>query len=190
MANENNVKLTFGPVRLSYPNIFKPKMNDQGVEKYSASFLIPKKDKATILKLQKAVKSVFVNSKDILKTDNFKSLKHTAIRDGDEERSEDEAYEGMYFVNANSDMPPGVLNEKKEKALGPTEIYPGCWVYASITLFAFNKKGNRGIGVGLNNIMKCKDDEPLSGRASAESDFADIEIEDEDMDDLDLDDIL
>ena len=40
--------------------------------------------------------------------------------------------------------------------------------------------GNRGIACGLNNLQKLRDGEPLGGRASAESDFAD-EDDDEDF---------
>ena len=43
---------------------------------------------------------------------------------------------------------------------------------ASINFYAFNTNGNRGIAVGLNNLQKIRDGEPLGGRASAESDFA------------------
>ena len=32
----------------------------------------------------------------------------------------------------------------------------------------------RGVGVGLNNIMKVKDGEAFAGKASAESDFKDF----------------
>ena len=49
----------------------------------------------------------------------------------------------------------------------------------SLTFYPYDTNGNRGIACGLNNIMKFKDDEKLGGRVSAESDFADIDTEDE-----------
>ena len=42
--------------------------------------------------------------------------------------------------------------------------------------------GNRGIAVGLNNVMKFKDDDSLGGRASADADFAEIKDDDDDDD--------
>lgn len=49
----------------------------------------------------------------------------------------------------------------------------------SVTFYAYDVNGNRGVACGLNNIMKYKDDERLGGRASAESDFADLDMEDD-----------
>ena len=57
---------------------------------------------------------------------------------------------------------------------------------ASISFFAYNVNGNKGIACGLNNLRKFKDDEKFGGRVSAESDFADLD--DEDDDDFDGDD--
>ena len=43
---------------------------------------------------------------------------------------------------------------------------------ASISFYAFNSNGNRGIACGLNNLQKIRDGEPLGSKATAESDFA------------------
>ena len=45
--------------------------------------------------------------------------------------------------------------------------------------YAFNSNGNRGIACGLNNLMKCSDGEPLGSRATAESDLAFAEADDD-----------
>ena len=42
----------------------------------------------------------------------------------------------------------------------------------SVSFYAFNTNGNRGIACSLNNIQKCRDGEPLGGRISAEQEFA------------------
>ena len=49
----------------------------------------------------------------------------------------------------------------------------------SVTFYGYDVNGNRGIACGLNNIMKFKDDDHLGGRVSAESDFSDIDDEDD-----------
>lgn len=60
------------------------------------------------------------------------------------------------------------------------EVYSGCWGRASINFFPFNTNGNKGVGVGLNNIQKLKDDDRLgAARASAESDFGGDDFEDD-----------
>ena len=73
-----------------------------------------------------------------------------------------------------------IVDKDLNEILDPDEVYSGCWGRASINFFPFNTSGNKGIGVGLNNIQKLKDDERLgAARASAESDFGDDDYEDE-----------
>lgn len=56
--------------------------------------------------------------------------------------------------------------------LDRAEVYSGCYGRASITFYAFNTNGNKGVAVGLGNIQKLCGGEPLGGgNVSAESDF-------------------
>ena len=107
------------------------------------------------------------------------------LRDGDEERAEEAPeYEGMMFLNANSNTKPGIVDKDLNEILDPEEVYSGCWGRASINFYAFDSNGNRGVGVGLNNIQKLKDGERLgAARASAESDFGDG-FNDDDLEDF------
>lgn len=85
-----------------------------------------------------------------------------------------------FLESWNSTQKPGIVDKDLNEILDPDEVYSGCWGRASINFFPFNTSGNKGIGVGLNNIQKLKDDERLgAARASAESDFGDDEYEDE-----------
>ena len=61
-----------------------------------------------------------------------------------------------------------------------SEVYSGCYGRASITFYAFNSNGNRGIAVGLNNLQKIRNGEPLDGHTRAEDDLADLEEDDDD----------
>jgi len=96
----------------------------------------------------------------------------TPLRDGDLERPDDPAYAGCWFMNANSDKAPGIVDASAQPILDRSEVYSGCYGRVSVTFFAFNSNGNRGIACGLNNIQKLKDGEPLGGRISAEQEFA------------------
>ena len=100
------------------------------------------------------------------------------LRDGDTERPDDPAYANAYFVNANSATAPGVVDADRNPILTRSEVYSGVYGRASISFYAFNSNGNRGIACGLNNLQKIRDGEPLGSRASAESDFADEDDED------------
>lgn len=178
-------KVVTGRVRFSYVNIFRSRAFREGQDaKFSICLLIPKKDKAGIAKIRDAIDEAVqegITSKWGGKTP--KNL-HLPLRDGDEERA-DEApeYEGMMFLNANSTTKPGIVDKDLNEILDPEEVYSGCWGRASINFFPYDSNGNRGVGVGLNNIQKLADGERLGGaRASAEDDFGDGFAED-DLDD-------
>jgi hypothetical protein len=43
---------------------------------------------------------------------------------------------------------------------------------ASISFFAYNSNGSKGVGCGLNNVQKMEDGEKLGGATTAAEDFA------------------
>lgn len=180
--DELQTNIVIGPVRFSYAFVFKPFRNEDGKEKYSVQLLIDKKDKVTLKKIKMAIQNAIEKGSAKLEG-KIKGLK-LPLHDGDEER-DDEVYEGKYFLTASSDYPPGIVGPDKEKILDQREFYSGCYGYAEINFYPFNVK-NKGIAVGLNNIMKTKDGDPLGGsKQSAEKAFKDIEVEeDEDEDDI------
>jgi hypothetical protein len=102
------------------------------------------------------------------------------LRDGDEERPDDESYSDSYFVNATCKTKPRLIFKNGHEIDDENDFYSGCYGHASITFYAFNQKGNKGVACGLNHLMKTEDGEHLGGKASVESDFADL-IEEDDM---------
>ena len=71
------------------------------------------------------------------------------------------------------------MDADRQPILESSELYSGIIGRASITLYAFNTNGNRGIAAGLNNLQKLADGTPLGGHSRAEDDFADLD-DDED----------
>ena len=168
--------------RWSYANVWEPKAMEGGKPKFSVSLIIPKSDTVTVGKIKAAIEEAYRDGQSKLKG-NAKSVPalstlRTPLRDGDLERPDDPAYANAYFVNANSTTAPGVVDANRNEILNKSEVYSGCYGRASISFYAFNANGNKGIACGLNNLQKIKDGEPLGGRASAESDFATEEDED------------
>lgn len=182
-----STKVITGKVRFSYVNIFKPKsFNDGQAAKYSTCLLIPKTDKAGLAKIRKAIDEAV--QEGISSKWGGKQPKNLRLplRDGDLEKA-DEApeYEGMFFLNANSSQRPGIVDKDLQEILDPEEVYSGCWGRASINFFPYDSNGNRGIGVGLNNIQKLRDGERLgASRAKAEDDFGDGFEDEEDEEDF------
>lgn len=175
MANTNqSTKVVTGKVRFSYVHVFEPHSMEEGQEKkYSVCLLIPKTDKATIDKINKAIEAA--KQAGIAKFGGKvpPNLK-TPLRDGDEER-EGEEYKGHYFINASSKQRPGVVDASVQPILDSTEVYSGGYGRASINFYAYAVSGSRGIAAGLNHLQWLEDGPYLGGRNRAEDDFEVVE---------------
>lgn len=170
-----------GKIRLSYLNVFEPKAAEGSTEKkYSASIIISKDDKETLAKIKKAVDAAIEEGKQSKFAGKTKNLK-TPLRDGDEERDQDEAYENCFFFNASSKRKPGLVDKQLNEIIDPADLYSGCYARVAVNFYPFNFNGKVGVAAGLQNIQKISDGEALSGGRSASEDFAAIEDEDEDI---------
>ena len=178
MKEKENTKVVTGIVRLSFANVWEPKSINGSDPKYSVSLIIPKEDKKTIADINAAIDAAIKEGigKFGGKVPNKASIK-LPLRDGDDER-EDEAYQGCYFLNANSKTPPQIVDRRVKPILDQSEVYSGCYAKVSVNFYAFNTNGNKGVACGLGNIQKVKDGEPLSGRSNASDDF-DTELDDD-----------
>ena len=176
-ANLNPTKVVTGVCRLSYANIWQAKSINGGAPKYSTSVLIPKSDTVTTKRIKKAIQAAYEEGEGKLKGNGKTATPLTALktplRDGDAERPDDPAYKGMWFVNANSNTAPGVVDVNRQPIIDTSEIYSGVYARVSLSFYAFNSNGNKGIACGLQNVQKVKDGEPLGGRTRAEDDFND-----------------
>lgn len=181
---ENGTKVRTDECRLSFAHLFTPHaVKEDQRASYNTALLIPKTDTATITLVEQAIENAKQTGIDKKgwKPSVFSHPKfHNPLRDGDDERPDDEAYGGMAYVNAKSyTTQPVIMDIKKNKITDEAQVYSGCWVIASISFYPFDVSGNRGIACGLNGIQKVRDDEALSGAGNVVGDF---EYEDEDDD--------
>ena len=192
MANQKNFSATkmVIPCRISFANIWEPKAINGGDEKYSVSCLIPKSDKKTLARIQKAVEAAKEDGKARKWSGKIPPNLKLPLRDGDIDRPDDENYEDCYFLNASSKDAPQVVDRKVNPVLDPMMVYSGCYCNVSVNFYAFNANGNRGVAAGLGNIQFVRDGERLSGKASAYADFDALEDDDEDVLGGDLPDYL
>ena len=178
-----STKVITGEVLFSYAHVFEPASINGSEPKYSVSILIDKKDKKTLERIKAAIEAAKQAGLSKFGGKIPANLK-LPVRDGDTEREDDEVYAGKYFINANAKTKPGILDKGGNPIIDTTELYSGCYGHASITFYAFNTSGNKGIACGLNNIMKTRDGEALGGKSRAEDDFADLIDEDFGGDDI------
>jgi len=173
-------------VVLSYPHLFQPHAFDAKQEpKYTARFLIAKTDRVTLGRIKSALDAAKEEGLSVWGVKKAPGNLKMPIRDGDVEFPDSPEYVGHYFVNANCKQPPGVVDRQVQPILDQTEIYPGCIVRASITLYPYNFEGVKGIACGLNHVQKIADGEPLGNRISVEATFQAIDDDDDDDDEID-----
>ena len=170
-----------GKVRLSYVHLFEPSAVNEGEEKkYSSTILIPKSDKATVAKINKAVEAAKVAGAAKWGGKVPANLK-TPLRDGDAERPDSPEYAGHYFLNASSRNKPGVVDQNVQPILDSTEIYSGVYARVSLNFYPFAVSGNKGVAAGLNNVQKVADGDYLGGRSRAEDEFDALLADDDDL---------
>jgi hypothetical protein len=183
-SNKKSLALKLPPALGSYANLFTPREveGSSSGPKYSVCLLWDKNDKG-LAQLKSAIAEVAIKrfgpeAAKWLATPGSKF--RNPLRDGTVEKPGDDTYAGKLFVNASSTRQPGVVaiqstggERKLVKVFMEEDAYSGCTFVASVSLFAFDKAGNKGVGVGLNNLLVVKKGERLSGK-SAEADFADF----------------
>lgn len=177
MTTQNNTKVIV-PCRFSYAHIFEPDSINGSEPKYSVSCIIDKSDTETIAKIKKAVETAKEEGKGKWGGKIPANLK-LPLRDGDIDRPDDEAYAGSYFLNANSRQAPQVVDNRVQPILDQSEVYSGCYGRVSVTFYAYNSNGNKGVAAGLGNVQKLGDGEPLGSRVNAADEFDAVEAEDD-----------
>ncbi len=166
-----STRFVTGKVRLAWAQVFEP--NEHG--KYQVTVLVPKSDKETIAKLEKAIEAVKALPKSA-RTWGGKYLASFKIpmRDGDTEVDTElkPEYKGHYFFSAATKMKPDVVDTSLNAILDKSAVYSGCYVRISVNLSSYSVDGGRGINAYLQNVQKLADGEPLgSGGSKASDDF-------------------
>ena len=171
-------RVVTGNVRFSYANVWKPRKFKGDRAKYSICLIIPKEDGETLAKVDRAIEAAYREGAEKLAgTDGalppMASLS-LPLRDGDVDKREEANYRHAYYLNARSDMPPGIVDAGLNRITEKSVFYSGCYGRASIHFYAFNYDGKRGIACGLNNLQKLSDGPALGNRSTPEEDFGDF----------------
>jgi hypothetical protein len=181
-------KVVTGKVRLSFVNIFEPKIPvNGGNAKYSITLLIPKTDKDTMGKIAQAVNDAREN---FCKQNGSSALPVkpvTTLHDGDGVRDNGDPYgpecKGHYVITVSSKQKPVIVDRNGQAILDSTEVYSGCYGRASINFYGYSQNGKKGISAGLLSIQKLHDGEPFGTVGSAD-DFDDGYSDGDDGDDF------
>lgn len=173
-----------GPVRFSYLTVFKPRQNPnkEGVAmEYSVVLMIPKEPnqfcpdpKAIGKRISELVKETLA-----VKFKTTPAKWDNPLKDGDAETDGqgNAKHPGYWFVRAwcKDEFPPLLVDGGRNPVTGGWQS--GDWGKVLINCYAYDQKGNKGVGVGLRGIQFLKHDEPL-GVASVTPDAFDVEESD------------
>lgn len=162
------------PVRLSYPNLFKPgKVLEAGQEpKYSAALLFPLG--ADVKLLREAAQHVAVEA---FGSKASAMRLHMPFRDQAEKAGGDDDGKSGYvpgavFFNCSSKQRPGIIGPDGAPISDESRVYPGVWALVTVRPFAFNHGVKKGVSFGLQNVQIIADDDRIGGgRPRAEAEF-------------------
>lgn len=165
-----------GEVRISYQHLINPNKDDL----YMATILISKTDVATYNDLISSRDAAYEQGVKNKWNGSRPQMRYPLIYDGDGVRPSGEPFgpecKGHWVLTASSKQKPQCVHISNiHSELLPTDVYSGMYARVTVNFYPFDVNGNRGVGCGLGNVCKTRDGEPLSGRANAESDFADLE---------------
>lgn len=164
---EVSTKVITPEFRASYVRVFEPAEQPNGDMAYSVQMIFPKN--TDLSEMRAAAEAAM--TKQFGEKSKWPKNYWNPFRDGDKDRDAPE-YENSIFILAKTKNQPGVVDENVQPIMSADEFYSGCYARASVVFYAFDKGGNRGLGVGLNNLMKTRDGDRLDGKRSAEEDFA------------------
>lgn len=173
--------------RVSFPNVFEAKRNElSGKDEFSLVALFEEGAEKTpeFKKLIAAVEEAKANKWGADKNKWPKNLRSPFRNQGEKAKEGDDGemflppghVDGAVFLNLKSQQRPQVVDQSMNEIIDKNEFYPGCWARASVSVYAYDQAGNKGVSLGLKNIQKVADGEPFGGRTRATDDFSPVEI--------------
>lgn len=172
------MKVNLKDVRLAFPQLFEAKtVNGEGKAAFSASFLLPH-DHPSIKDLNAAIDAVAkekwgVKAPEVLR--GLRAQDKVCLHDGNA-KSEYDGYADNLFVSARSATRPLVIDRDKSPLVEKDgRPYAGCYVYASIELWAQDNQFGKRINASLKGVQFYRDGDAFAGGAPASpNDFEDL----------------
>lgn len=168
---------------LSFPQLFAPRPQG-GVQGnklvYSCSLLFaePEQKSKQYKAMQEAVKQAAID--EFGSSVNFKALT-LPFKDAGEKNYG--GYEpGMTYISTWSEQKPGVVDNRLQDILEPSEVFAGQTVRALLNPYAWQNTGRKGVSFGLVHIQVVKKDAPrIDGRLPANKAFSAVDDDGDDV---------
>ncbi len=172
MANKSRIII---PCRAAYLNCWRPTTQYGGDPRYSLTAIIPKEDEETLKMINDAIEHTRDHSLDKW-GGRLPGKLNYPLKDGDE--SENSIYHNAYYMNMKSKDQPQIVDRNVKAITDQTEVYSGCYIRVSCTIYAYSFGPAKGLACWLGNIQKIRDAPALGGRKTASEEFRPLPEED------------
>jgi hypothetical protein len=179
------VRILLRDVRLAFPSLWKASAPKGGGEAaFSASFLIPKTHKQ-LAEFKAALKAVAKEKWGAKADAIYKSLEAAdklCLHDGDS-KAEYDGFESNLYVSSRSKTRPSVFDGQRQELLeADGKPYSGCFVNASVELWAQDNSFGKRINAQLRGVQFLRDGDAFAGGGTAADadEFDEIAAPDED----------
>lgn len=182
--------------RVSFPKLWTPEVNDQGVDVYSVTLIFEPDTDFT--EMERILDEAIAKSKKWKTTPSYiirpfrKGVQKTADAPRGFDLAQRPEYAGKIILTLNSQkIKPGVVDRNNQYITNESDVYAGCYGRARVTAYTYIGKSGPGVTFSLQNFQKTHEGEPLGvARVAADEDFAAMPIPDGDNGDmLGLDDL-
>lgn len=174
-----SAKIKLKNVRLSFPSLFRKAVFNGDETKFEATFLLNKKEHAkTIAEIEAAIEAKIASD---LKGAKLKADK-ICLKDGED--AEYDGYAGCMSFKASNSKRPLVIDRGRNPVSEDDDMfYAGCYVNATVELWAQNNQYGKRINANLLGVQFAKNGEPFGdGTVADRDDFDDIDEDDDDID--------
>lgn len=159
------------PGEMAFVSVFRPaEAMEEGKDPQYQLTLVWDADEPALDALEEAIEKVATakwgkKASAMLKSGQLK----TPLRDGEEREAD--WLQGKRFLTARSSEKPDVVDEDVQDIIDTKEVYAGAIGRMDVWLYAFEKRGNKGVSAILNNVQKLGDGERKGGRRRASEAF-------------------
>lgn len=171
------MKIKLTNVRLSFPDLFEAKtVNGEGKPAFSASFLIDPAD-PQVKSINTAIDTVAkekwgAKAEQVLK--QMRATDKVCLHDGNLKAYD--GYQDMLYISSRNATRPLVIDADKSPLTEQDgKPYSGCYVNASIELWAQDNNYGKRVNASLSGVQFFKDGDAFAGgRAADVNEFDDV----------------
>jgi len=176
-----------GVVRLAYPNLYKPrpnKLNPANPDEYGVVVLIPKEPSEHQPNPKDELKDLqlFMTSVAVAKWGQSPGKVNFALKDGDVETNDENEprYPGYWFLRCNApckfksgdEFKPVVVDGSRKVLTEGGKS--GDWGCVSMSVFAYENAGKKGVSTRLNSVQFLYDGERIGNAIDPTAGFEEV----------------